>query len=53
MTLEVDAELGAAYLQVRDAPVARTVEFTPDVQVDVDAAGQVVGVEFLDVSYAM
>ena len=48
MTLEVDANLGAAYLQFSDRDVAETVELTPEVQVDVDAFGNLVGVEILE-----
>lgn len=48
--LEVDAALNAAYLRLSDKAVASTIEMTPAIQVDLDAAGGVVGVEVLDLA---
>ena len=42
-----DATAGAAYITVSSNDVARTVEVTPTVLVDLDALGVVVGVELL------
>jgi uncharacterized protein YuzE len=49
MRLTFDEEAGALYLLVRDVPVARTVASEPAVNVDLDDAGGLVGVEVLDV----
>jgi uncharacterized protein YuzE len=49
-SLEVDGNVNAAYLTLADLPVARTVEITPAVQVDLSDTGEVVGVEFLDLA---
>lgn len=50
VTLSVDTSVGAAYIQFTDAPVAETIEETPGIQVDIDAAGVVVGVEVLNLA---
>jgi uncharacterized protein YuzE len=50
ITLNVDTTVGAAYIQLTDELVAETVEFNPDIQVDVDAMGAVVGVEILNLA---
>src|SRR5262245_9437204 len=50
IVLNVDTDVGAAYLKLTDEPIVETVEVTPDVQVDVDATGTVVGIELLDLS---
>ncbi len=50
ITLSVDISVGAAYIQLSDLPVVETVEATPDIQVDIDATGAVVGVEVLDLA---
>lgn len=47
-----DAEADAAYIQLGDAPVARTVDHGGRVLVDVDADGQPVGVEIIGVPAA-
>lgn len=49
-TVSVDTNVGAAYIQFTDEPVAKTIEETPSVQVDLDATGTVVGVEVLDLT---
>jgi uncharacterized protein YuzE len=53
MSLQVDAEAGAAYLRLSDNPVARTVEFSDDIYVDLNALDVVVGVELLDLGTAV
>jgi uncharacterized protein YuzE len=42
-----DAECGATYVLLSDEPVARTVELSDLVHVDLDADGNPVGVEVL------
>jgi uncharacterized protein YuzE len=48
ITLTVDDDVGAAYVRCSGEPVAQTVELNPDVQVDIDSTGLVVGVEALN-----
>jgi len=50
VTLSVDTSTGAAYIQFTDAPIVETIEETPDIQVDIDATGAVVGVEVLNLA---
>ena len=47
MKAQYDAEAEACYLEVSARPVARTVHLADGVMVDVDDAGEPVGVEFL------
>ena len=47
MVVEYDTEAGAFYARVTELPVARTAELSAFVNVDVDAAGNVVGLELL------
>ena len=47
MRVDFDPEVQAWYLTLSDAPVAKTVDVSDEVVVDVDASGAVVGVEFL------
>lgn len=48
LSVRVDPECGAAYATLRYGKVARTVEVTESVMVDVDADGRLLGVEVLD-----
>ncbi len=48
VVLEIDPNVGAAYIQLNDHEVARTVEVTMDVMVDLDELDVVVGVEILN-----
>jgi len=51
-TVEIDTEASAAYVRFKRAKVARTIRHGakwPIVTIDVDARGQVVGVEFVGV----
>lgn len=48
VSVKIDTEAGAAYLRLGRGQVARTVEFTEDVYVDLDQFGVVVGIELLD-----
>lgn len=50
LSLDIDQEAGAAYLRFSDEPVARTVEFSDVIVVDLDQHNVVVGVELLDLS---
>lgn len=50
VTVEVDTEIGAAYVHLSDAPVARTEEYSDEIAVDLDSFGVIVGIELLDTS---
>lgn len=45
--VEIDNDAGVAYLQVAQSSVTRTEEFTPEINVDLDEFGMVVGIESL------
>jgi uncharacterized protein YuzE len=47
MVVEYDTEVGAFYVRVTDEEVARTVEVSAFVSVDLDADEQVAGLELL------
>lgn len=47
MVVEYDTEAGAFYVRVADGTVARTVEISAFVNIDVDVEGSVVGLELL------
>jgi uncharacterized protein YuzE len=53
VTFSVDPSLGVAYVKFSDEQIVKTVEVTPSVQVDLDAAGTVVGVELLSPTDAL
>jgi uncharacterized protein YuzE len=46
MLVTYDAEVGATYLKLADAVVARTVSVSDLVMVDLDNRGEAIGVEF-------
>lgn len=48
VSVKLDLDAGAAYLRLSAQGVARTVEFSADILVDLDAMGVVVGVELFD-----
>ncbi len=48
VSVKLDRDAGAAYLRLSTESVARTVEFSKDIYVDLDGMGVVVGVELLD-----
>lgn len=50
VTMTVDYEAAAAYISLTDEPVARTIELTDEILVDLDGMDVVVGVEVLDLS---
>jgi uncharacterized protein YuzE len=53
MVVEYDTESGAFYVRVTEEPVARTAEVSTFVNVDLDAEGNVVGLELLCVPAAV
>lgn len=50
VSVKLDSDAGAAYLRLGTSSVSRTVEFSEDIFVDLDAMGVVVGVELLDLT---
>lgn len=50
VSVKLDRDAGAAYLRLSTNRVARTVEFSEDIYVDLDVTGVVVGVELLDLT---
>ena len=48
VSVKLDRDAGAAYLRLGTSGVSRTVEFSEDIFVDLDAMDVVVGVELLD-----
>ncbi len=48
VSVKLDRDAGAAYLRLSTNDVARTVEFSEDIYVDLDAMGVLVRVELLD-----
>lgn len=50
IVLTIDSELRVAYIQLQEASVARTVELTDDILVDLDEMNLVVGIEVLDLN---
>ncbi|HUC57936.1 MAG TPA: DUF2283 domain-containing protein [Streptosporangiaceae bacterium] len=51
MTLEYDLDVGALYISIGSASVARTVEFGGNANVDLDEAGRVVGIEVISAAH--
>jgi uncharacterized protein YuzE len=52
LTVEIDSEVGAAYVRLKDGKVARTVVHRDDgpiVTIDLDSDGNVLGIEFIGV----
>jgi hypothetical protein len=45
--VEVDGEIGSAYVQIRRGRIRRTVRILPSVNFDLDWAGRVVGIEII------
>lgn len=48
ISISIDTAADAAYIQLSHEPVARTVEFSDEVMIDLDEHDVVVGVELLD-----
>lgn len=51
MTLEYDLDVGALYVRLTSQSVARTREFGGNTNVDLDAAGRVVGIEVISAAH--
>lgn len=51
MQLEFDLNVGALYIRLSDAEIARTREAGSNAAVDLDSAGDVVGIEVLAAAY--
>lgn len=51
MQLKYDLTVGALYIKLSDAKIARTVEAGGNAAVDLDAAGGVVGIEVIAAAY--
>jgi uncharacterized protein YuzE len=51
MQLKYDLTVGALYIKLSDAKIARTVEAGDNAAVDLDAAGVVVGIEVISAAY--
>lgn len=51
MQLKYDLTVGALYIKLSDAKIARTVEAGDNAAVDFDAAGRLVGIEVISVAY--
>lgn len=50
MNVKYDIVANAVYMNVSDGKIARTLELEDELLVDVDARGQIVGIEILDAS---
>ena len=48
IAIEVDTTLNSAYIQLSDKPVARTVEHSEEILVDLDEHGVAVGIEVMN-----
>lgn len=53
ITVEIDTEIGAAYVHLSHSPVDSTDEYSEAINIDLDALGVVVGIELLDTSVAV
>ena len=51
MRLEFDLDVGALYIALADAPVARTSEAGENAAVDLDAGGRVIGIEVISAAH--
>jgi len=50
MNIEFDTQSGAAYWKISQEPITKTVEVSQHVMCDIDEAGNLCGVEFLNYS---
>ena len=50
--ITIDPQYGCLYLQVSSEKVAKTVEHSPSVNIDLDKKGALVGIEFVGVKQA-
>ena len=51
MKLSMDPEINVLYVYANDGEVSETLEVGPDVYMDIDAEGRIIGIEFLDPEY--
>lgn len=51
MKLELSESVDALYIYANDGEISETLEVGPDVYMDVDADGKIIGIEFLDPEY--
>ena len=51
MRLKYDMNVGALYVRLADAPVARTREINDNTMVDLDANGEVIGIEVVSMTH--
>lgn len=51
MKFTLDTEINVLYLSVRDGEFSETLEVGPDVYMDIDKDGHIMGIEFLDPEY--
>jgi len=51
VTLEYDLDVGALYIRFAQLPIATTKEFGDNANVDLDAAGRVVGIEVISAAH--
>jgi uncharacterized protein YuzE len=53
VSVKIDQDAGAAYVQLSVGHVARTVEFSEQLNIDLDRHGVVIGIELLDLGRAI
>ncbi|HEY1324738.1 MAG TPA: DUF2283 domain-containing protein [Streptosporangiaceae bacterium] len=51
MRLKYDLDVGALYIALADRPVARTRDLDDNTSVDLDEAGEIVGIEVISISH--
>jgi uncharacterized protein YuzE len=51
MRFELDMEVNALYIYANKGEISETLEVGPDVYMDVDTEGRIIGIEFLDPDY--
>lgn len=49
-TVVVDNEAQALYIHTKQGKVAKTLELTPDILIDLDEEGKIIGIEALNLS---
>lgn len=51
MKLTLGEEFNVLYIYANEGDITKTIEVGPDVYMDVDADGKIIGIEFLDPDY--
>lgn len=51
--IEIDPSAAQAYIELRQGGVERTEEFTPEIMIDLDRYGMVLGIELLTLSVTL